>query len=305
MNTPSPSPAGTGLSDLISLFAKCKGAYSENTLRSYRADLAAFIRWCEANQEPWLPADPEAVARYIDAIAPRAAVSTLERRLCAIRFAHAMNDLPSPNRAAAVQLALRRAHRRTCRRPDQAKPITAEVLRTLLAGMPNTLAGKRDAAVIAFGYDTLCRSQEIAELELDDLQFSEAGDCRVLVRRSKADPSGDGRVAWLSPDTTARLHLWLEAALCTGRASHAPLDTSSIRRLVKRAGKRIAAKHREGPLLSGHSMRVGAAQDMLVAGFDMAAIMQAGGWKSPNVLARYVENAATREVHQKRWRTIG
>ena len=161
----------------------------------------------------------------------------------------------------------------------------------------------------------MCRSQEIAELELDDLQFSEAGDCRVLVRRSKADPSGDGRVAWLSPDTTARLHLWLEAAgikkgpvfraLCTGRASHAPLDTSSIRRLVKRAGKRIAAKHREGPLPSGHSMRVGAAQDMLVAGFDMAAIMQAGGWKSPNVLARYVENAATREVHQKRWRTIG
>ena len=53
--------------------------------------------------------------------------------------------------------------------------------------------------------------------------------------------------------------------------------------------------------LSGHSMRIGAAQDMMVAGFDAMAIMQAGGWKSANVVLRYVENAATRELHEKRW----
>ena len=43
-------------------------------------------------------------------------------------------------------------------------------------------------------------------------------------------------------------------------------------------------------------MRIGAAQDMMVAGFDALAIMQAGGWKSANVVLRYVENAATREL---------
>ncbi|WP_223428715.1 tyrosine-type recombinase/integrase [Tateyamaria pelophila] len=42
---------------------------------------------------------------------------------------------------------------------------------------------------------------------------------------------------------------------------------------------------------SGHSLRVGAAQDLLCAGYDAAAIMRAGGWKSINILGRYLELA--------------
>ncbi|WP_425061625.1 hypothetical protein [Qipengyuania flava] len=42
---------------------------------------------------------------------------------------------------------------------------------------------------------------------------------------------------------------------------------------------------------SGHSMRVGAAQDILKRGFDTAAFMNAGGWKSANSLDRYLEKA--------------
>lgn len=43
--------------------------------------------------------------------------------------------------------------------------------------------------------------------------------------------------------------------------------------------------------LSGHSLRVGSAQDLLQKGFDTAAIMLAGGWKSVNTLSRYLEQA--------------
>ena len=42
---------------------------------------------------------------------------------------------------------------------------------------------------------------------------------------------------------------------------------------------------------SGYSLRVGAAQDLLRKGFDTAAIMRAGGWKSVNKLSRYLEKA--------------
>jgi uncharacterized protein YsxB (DUF464 family) len=42
---------------------------------------------------------------------------------------------------------------------------------------------------------------------------------------------------------------------------------------------------------SGHSLRVSAAQDLLCAGFDAVVIMRAGGWKSVNVLDRYLEFA--------------
>ena len=45
---------------------------------------------------------------------------------------------------------------------------------------------------------------------------------------------------------------------------------------------------------SGHSMRVGAAQDLLAKGFDVAAIMRAGGWKSADTLARYLEKSQQR-----------
>jgi hypothetical protein len=51
-------------------------------------------------------------------------------------------------------------------------------------------------------------------------------------------------------------------------------------------------------------MRVGAAQDMMVTGFDMLAIMQAGGWTTPHVVARYVENASTRSLHERRWAAL-
>lgn len=54
-----------------------------------------------------------------------------------------------------------------------------------------------------------------------------------------------------------------------------------MRRAAERAHLDDAAS-----CLSGHSMRIGAAQDMMVAGIDQVAIMQAGGWKTISVLAR-------------------
>jgi integrase/recombinase XerD len=43
--------------------------------------------------------------------------------------------------------------------------------------------------------------------------------------------------------------------------------------------------------LSGHSLRVDSAQDLLQKSFDTATIMRAGGWKSVNTLSRYIEKA--------------
>ena len=42
---------------------------------------------------------------------------------------------------------------------------------------------------------------------------------------------------------------------------------------------------------SSHSLRVGAAQELLRRGLTTSAIMRAGGWKSVDVLARYLEEA--------------
>ena len=45
--------------------------------------------------------------------------------------------------------------------------------------------------------------------------------------------------------------------------------------------------------LSGHSARVGAAQDMIAAGIELPAIVHAGRWKSTAMVNRYGERRAT------------
>ena len=42
--------------------------------------------------------------------------------------------------------------------------------------------------------------------------------------------------------------------------------------------------------MSGHSIRVGATQDLLALNIDLASVMQAGRWKTNRMPMRYGEN---------------
>lgn len=296
---------------ISAILARCEGAYSDATLRGYRNDLAVFKSWCQDNGFGWLPASHAAVAEFIDEQAPAMAIATIKRRVCAIQFAHRLADLPSPISHSEVHLALRRASRAKRRRPQQALGLTADLLGKIVAACPDNLPGVRDAALFSVGYDTLCRSAELVAMRVEHL----AEDLSTIdVPRSKSDPFGDGRVAYLSPATASYVARWLERAgihggpifrgLHTSKVSAVALDTSSIRRRVKLAARRAGVSDEIAASLSGHSMRVGAAQDMLLAGIDVLGIMQAGGWRSQSVLARYVENASSRQLHQRRWRQL-
>ena len=64
-----------------------------------------------------------------------------------------------------------------------------------------------------------------------------------------------------------------------------------MQRLVKSAAIAAWLEQEVIDAFRGHSLRVGAAQDLLCAGYDAAAIMRAGGWKSINILGRYLEMA--------------
>jgi hypothetical protein len=59
---------------------------------------------------------------------------------------------------------------------------------------------------------------------------------------------------------------------------------------LKEAGKSAGLALKVVADISGHSMRVGAAQDLMADGLGILPIMQAGGWKSTNVIGRYVEH---------------
>jgi len=64
------------------------------------------------------------------------------------------------------------------------------------------------------------------------------------------------------------------------------MSPAAVRRVVaRRTGK-------SNPLavgFSGHSLRVGGAQDLLTAGVDLPGLVRAGRWTSPVMPARYTE----------------
>ena len=302
----SASPASHEWASLLDrMFARCEGAYSDITLRGYRVDLESFADWCEQNGEEFLPASPAGVAAYVDNLLERYAYSTIRRRIAAIQFAHRLSDLPSPVGSSDVYLAMRRAGRTKRRRPKQVKGLTADLLEKILEGCPENLSGLRDAALISVGYDTLCRSAELSWMEVEHVDLEEA---TVYIPRAKNDPFGDGRIAGLSERTVRLVRRWLKQAgvkdgplfrgLHTAKIGSGHLETSSIRRLIKSAAARAGLCDAAADL-SGHSMRVGGAQDLMTAGYDTLAIMTAGGWKDVDVVARYVEKAALNRARIK------
>ena len=299
--------------EIEELLAICEGAYSPNTVRGYRKDLECFKGWCDQRSLEWLPADSGTVADYVDDLSATLSVATVKRRLCALRFAHFIANFENPIDHSCVHLAVRRASLRKRRRPMQSLGLTKEILQQIVDACPNDLIGARDAALISVGYDTLCRSSELAAMKVAHVQFS-IETTSIFVPLSKSDPFGDGRTAYLSPRASEMLEDWLRRAeihkgavfrgLHTGKIGDAALNTSSIRRIIKSAARRAALSKETIRSLSGHSMRIGAAQDMLRSGFDQIAIMQAGGWKSTNVVLRYVEKTVTEVLHQQRWERL-
>ncbi|NRB17870.1 MAG: tyrosine-type recombinase/integrase [Rhodobacteraceae bacterium] len=282
-------------------FKRLEGAYAPDTMRAYYADVTIFVKWCKSNALPAFPATPSGVSQFLEEQSQGKSISTVKRRLYSIRKVHQLLRLPDPTTDQGVFLTLRRIRRSKLSRPRQAKGLPQDYLQKFLEVQPDTLLGLRNRAMLALGYDLLARRSELVALNGQDLLFREDGTLKVLIRRSKADPFGQGRLAFASLNTTQLVKLWLdwrgpeiEPLFCPvyhGVPIDRCLSVTTVKRIIKSSARDIGLPEADVKAFSGHSMRVGAAQDLLTKGFDTAAIMRAGGWKSLNVLARYLEHA--------------
>jgi site-specific recombinase XerD len=281
--------------------ARLEGAYSENTLWSYRADFTAFEDWCRNAKKRALPASPKTVAEFITHEAPKYLPATLRRRTAGIRKVHRLMRLPNPVEDEEVLLAMRRALRNKPRRPKQAYGLTRKLRDKLIRACPKNLLGLRNRAMIAVGYDTLCRRSELVGLRVEDLSTLKRGAMSILVRRAKNDPFGDGRLGYLTPETVKFVRAWLKASGVTDgwlfrriystRVGSSCLHPFTVTRVIKEMADKAGVDHAIVDKLSGHSMRVGAAQDMMTSGIGLLPVMQAGGWRSMNIVDRYVQEA--------------
>jgi integrase len=136
-------------------------------------------------------------------------------------------------------------------------------------------------------------------LQVRDIDIHPDGTGQALIRRGKTDAEGQGRVAYLSRETIRWLKLWLEHAgieegpvfrRLIGRVQiGGPLNSGSISPIFKRVAQWIGMPEKFVAEVSGHSTRVGETQDLAALDIDLAAITQAGGWKSPRMPLQYAE----------------
>jgi integrase len=177
-------------------------------------------------------------------------------------------------------------------------------IKEFIASAGEGLRADRERAMLCLAYETLARRGELVALALKDIDLRPDGTGQALIRRGKTDAEGQGRLAYLSRETVQWLKVWLEHAEISEGALFrrligrdqvgGPLNPGSIAPIFKRVAQWIGMPARFVEHVSGHSTRVGAAQDLAELDIDLAAITQAGGWKSPRMPLQYAEmiNAA-------------
>jgi site-specific recombinase XerD len=285
---------------LVQLLNHLDGAYAPNTLRAYRADMEEFIRYCEAHNRNALPAEAYTVATFLMTMITRnIKTSTIRRKNSSISAVHRLSNLPDPTKHSEVKLALRKLHRQLGNRFDQAYAITLPVLKQLIAVTGDDLHGLRDRALLLLAYGSMRRRTEIVSLRVEDMEWLSEDGASVLLRKSKTDQVGSGQWVHLSTHTTKAVQDWLTAAnihsgfLMRGLKNKTVITDGLGAGQIGRIYKGLARKAKLSPQvieeISGHSMRVGGAQDLLTQGASLPQIMVKGGWVKPDTVMRYVE----------------
>jgi len=276
-------------------------ALSENTRRAIRADTAVFSAWCSRNGREMLPATPETVADFVDDVSTTRAPATTRRYISSVAHLHNAAGLADPTKATRVKARMKAAAKKAGTRQKQARGITEHDVIRILDRLSDSLLDLRDRALLMVARDMFARRGELVSLNVEDLDVDpKHGDATVLLRRSKTDQMGEGTECLLAADTVRALRAWMDAAGITDGAlfrslKHKRTGGRLNDRDVARAFKRIAALAGiDATDISGHSCRVGAAQDLSAMGGTLTEMQQRGRWKSATMPARYSEKQAVR-----------
>ena len=169
----------------------------------------------------------------------------------------------------------------------------------MIVAQPETLAGIRNRALLLLGYDFLARRSELVALRAKDIQFTNDGALKGTIRKSKTDQYGRGRLVFGSVRSAKLVRKWLRqkpkhikpifCAINHGKCINRPICDRNVNDIIKRSVLKVKRCERPSDLeVSGHSLRVGAAQDLLIKGYDLAAIIRTGGWSNSSTVSRYL-----------------
>ena len=283
-------------------------AHALNTRRAYEAAWKQFAAWCDAEGYGSLPAAPETVAAYLVHRADEGrSISTIKVDRAGIRYYHQTRGADSPTQSAGVSRVLRGLARRAAagklvQGRGQAAGLSANHLAAIRAtahrrrvyrggGHESEKAARRrgavDVALVSVMRDALLRRSEAAALAWKDVTFLADGTARLAIRRSKTDQDGEGAIQFIGKDAAQ--------ALQAIQGDAAPSKHLFGLRSGRAVSNRIAAMARAAGLgegFSGHSPRVGMAQDLAANGASTTELMGAGRWSAHRMPAHYTRAQA-------------
>lgn len=247
------------------------------TERGYAADFRVLTAFLHGRGESEaIPVDPKLVAAFIAAESrpdqrpgqerPARALSTLHRRLAAIRWYHALDGQVDPTKDQSVRDALHEARVRLGHISVGTKhPLMRKDVDRILRQIPgDTHAGRRDRAVLLTALATTLRRSELVAVDVRDLRFVPEG---MLVRVASTGDESLAIAHGAAPDRCAvhAMTAWLERA----EIHDGPVfrrvragDNLTDERLSDKAVARIvkARAHEAGldpRVLAAHSLRSG------------------------------------------------
>jgi site-specific recombinase XerD len=274
-----------------------------NTRRAYQSDWRQFAAWCNTHGRASLPALPSTIVLYITDLATvqQRKVTTIERRLAAIRKAHRTARLTSPTEDIAVEQTMRGIRRSYGTPPIGKAAAVTDIMRVMVEALPATSKGTRDRALLLVGFAGAFRRSELVSLDVSDVQFVVEGMVLTL-RRSKTDQAGEGMVKGVafgaSPATcpVQALRAWLDISKIAegplfrsltpqGRVKPQRLSDYEVAKIIKASARRAGLEPQD---FSGHSLRVGLATAAARAGVPERIIAEQTGHKDMNTLRRYI-----------------
>ena len=272
---------------------------ARSSRRAYSSDWRQFEAWCSARGLDSLPSRQDTVSRYLADMANQGySPNTIGRRSAAIGYRHRLENLEPPTNSEMVKAVISGIRREVGHSPTRKAPVTADVIRKLLAQLPLTTIGFRDRALLLLGFAGAFRRSELVALTIEDLERTEHG-LIVHLRRSKTDQEGEGRTVAIPAGGKLRaieaIDAWIaEARITTGplfRSVHKTgaisdegLSDQSVALIVKRYAERAGL---DPQLFSGHSLRAGFVTSALDNGADPLRVMDVTGHTEVRTLRVY------------------
>lgn len=256
-------------------------AEADNTRTAHAADLARFYRWGGT-----VPATVELVCAYVTEHAETHRVSTIERWMASISVEHRRQGLISPTRHQNVKKALDRVREISGTVQRRVSPLYVEQVKAIVDSLKESVADKRNKALVLVAFSGAMRGSEVAGLNVDSFRFDPRG-MQIYLGRTKFDAGGFNSGVTILAAAKSKycpvlaIQEWLSlSGIAEGPVFRAvnrhggigtgPLTIQGLEKIVKSLAARVGL---DASGYSGHSLRAGLVTSAVRAGKPIHKIL--------------------------------